>query len=81
MKKFKVFIKSVHLFLFVIISSFCFIECKNDTIEQKDQENKENSQSDNFILLYSTLGYESNGTKKAFVRSKEYVNPQEVGYA
>ncbi len=33
----------------------------------------------NFALLYNTLGYEQDGTKKAYVRSVEYVNPADVG--
>ncbi len=35
--------------------------------------------SDNFAMLYNTLGYEQDGTKKAFVRSIEYVSPDKVG--
>jgi hypothetical protein len=35
--------------------------------------------ADNFTILYSTLGYEQKGTKKAFVRSLNHVLPEEVG--
>ncbi len=34
---------------------------------------------DNFLLLYNTLGYEAAGTKQAFVRSIQYVLPENVG--
>lgn len=37
------------------------------------------AESDNFALLYNTLGYEQGGTKKAFVRSLEYVSPEKIG--
>lgn len=36
-------------------------------------------ENSNFALLYNTLGYEQDGTKKAYVRSVDYVNPNEVG--
>jgi len=34
--------------------------------------------ADNFLLLYNTLGYEKTATKKAFVRSLDYVSPEKV---
>ena len=35
--------------------------------------------SDNFALLFNGLGYEQKGTKRAFVRSIEYVDPSDIG--
>lgn len=37
------------------------------------------AEKDNFALLYNTLGYEQKSTKKAFVRSLEYVAPEQIG--
>lgn len=33
----------------------------------------------NLVLLYNTLGYEATGTKRAFVRAVDYIEPGKVG--
>lgn len=68
------------LCLFLTLFSACG---KGKTVETDDAyegiEYTGKMEDSNFALLYNTLGYEQDGTKKAYVRSVEYVQPNEVG--
>lgn len=74
----KRFVNCVCLLLAVATILLCFGGC-NQHQQYEGVEYTGEVISDNFALLFNTLGYEQKGTKRAFVRSVEYVDPAKVG--
>lgn len=67
----------------IILAAVCLLlycsGCGAATKEYSGIEYTGEVTADNFALLFNTLGYEQKGTKRAFVRSVEYVDPGKVG--